>query len=487
MNEKLENIIWFDTEKCFIAGYWKRPVSGKLLSLVNPSTGYELCKITECGEEDVNQAVISAKKSLQTSWGNYTAIERGRVLQKIGRGVNQKFHQLAKMESLDVGKPLKQSQADVRALERYLEFYAGAADKVHGDTIPYQDGYTVFTIREPHGVTAHIIPWNYPMQIIGRSVIGSLAMGNAVVLKPSEEACLTALAFADICDKAGLPKGALNVIPGLGMVAGKLLSEHQDVNHISFTGSVSVGKEIQKSAALNVIPVTLELGGKSPQIVFSDSDIEKALPFLLMAGLQNAGQTCSASSRILIQDKVYKDVEMAMVEAYKNLSIGPAIDDFDLGPLISKRQVKIVKDFLKLGSDLKKIATGKIDKNICSNGSFISPTLFGNVDPNHILAQEEIFGPVQVLIPFSSEEEAISIANGTKYGLVASIWTKDGSRQMRLSKKLKAGQVFINNYGAGGGVELPFGGVGNSGFGREKGLEALNGFSTLKTIAVNHG
>jgi len=487
MTINIDDLLWFDTKNCFINGCWKKPKSDNYITLIDPSNGQETCKIARSMKDDVDLSVASAKNALNGEWGNYSALDRSRMLQKIGNLVKGKIDVLAKLESFDVGKPLTQSKADANALARYLEFYSGAADKIHGDTIPYQNGYTVYSFREPHGVTAHIIPWNYPMQIIGRSVVAALTMGNAVVLKPSEDACLTALAFADICREAGLPKGALNVLTGLGYEAGKMLSEHPDINHISFTGSVSVGSQIQKSAANNIVPVTLELGGKSPQIVFSDANIDEAVPFLLKAGLQNAGQTCSASSRILIQNSVYSKVERILTEAYKKLSVGPAIEDFDVGPLISKKQAKIVESFLKFGSDLNKLAEAKINPLSCSRGSFVAPTLFGDVDPQHMLAQEEIFGPIQVLIPFNDEEEAVKIANGTKYGLVAGLWTKDGSRQMRMAKSIKAGQIFINNYGAGGGVELPFGGVGHSGFGREKGIEALNSFSILKTVAVNHG
>ena len=484
--DTLEKLIWFDPQKCFIDGVWQDPNSNNYLPLLNPSNGKEICRIARCSNEDVNLAVTAARHSLASEWGQFSALERGRILQKIGLLVKDKIDLLSRIESIDVGKPLTQSKADAMALARYLEFYSGAADKIHGDTIPYQNGYTVYTLREPHGVTAHIIPWNYPMQIIGRSVIGALTMGNAVVLKPSEDACLTALAFADICREANLPKGALNVITGYGNETGELLSKHPGINHISFTGSVPVGTKIQKNAAENIVPVTLELGGKSPQIVFSDANISQAVPFLLKAGLQNAGQTCSASSRILIQKSIYSKVEKALAGKYKNLTIGPAIQDFDLGPLISKKQVGMVQKYLNLGSDLKKLAETKLNDKL-ENGSFIAPTLFGMVDPNHALAQEEIFGPIQVLIPFDDEEDAIKIANGTKFGLVAGIWTSDGSRQLRMAKKIKAGQVFINNYGAGGGVELPFGGMGHSGYGREKGFEALNSFSTIKTIAINHG
>jgi len=390
----------------------------------------------------------------------------------------------SRIEAMDVGKPLKQARADAIALARYMEFYAGAADKITGETIPYLDGYTVYTLREPHGVTGHIVPWNYPMQIIGRSVGAALTMGNACVLKPAEEACLTALAFAEIAREAGLPKGALNVVPGLGEEAGAALASHKDVDHISFTGSLGVGEIIQSSAAQNVVPVTLELGGKSPQLVFDDADLDAALPFLVNAGIQNAGQTCSASSRILVQRGVYDDLCDRMSARYKTLKVGAAMDDLDVGPLISARQKEIVEDYLAKGADLTLAATGNVN---ATGGHFVAPTLFKDVPPDHVLAQEEIFGPVQIIIPFETEEDAVNIANSTEFGLVASIWTRDGARQMRLTKKLQAGQVFINNYGAGGGVELPFGGVGKSGHGREKGFEALYGFSQLKTVAAFHG
>ncbi len=479
--------IWFDPSLCLIGGTWQPAQSGQTLPLVDPSDGSDLCQIARAGPADIDAAVQAAEAALSGGWGRMTALERGRILTRIGQLVLERVDDLAALEVRDVGKPLTQARADAMALARYCEFYGGAADKVHGETIPYLDGYTVYTLREPHGVTGHIVPWNYPMQIIGRSVGAALAMGNACVLKPAEEACLTALAFAHIAQEAGLPAGALNVVPGIGAEAGAALTAHPGVHHISFTGSVATGALVQQAAGKNVVPVTLELGGKSPQLVFDDADLDAALPFLVNAGIQNAGQTCSASSRILVQRGVYEAVKQRMSAAYEALTVGPAAQDLRLGPLISARQKQVVEGFLAKGHDLTIAAQGKIIEDAPATGAYVRPTLFADVTADHALAQEEIFGPVQVLIPFDSEKEALEIANATEFGLVASIWTRDGARQMRLAKKLRAGQVFVNNYGAGGGVELPFGGIGKSGHGREKGFEALYGFSQLKTVAAHHG
>ena len=473
----------------FIGGHWRDGAARETLPLTNPSDASRLAEIARGNAADIDAAVQAAQAALDGEWGRLAAAERGRALMRLSQRVLAAADELAHLEALDVGKPLRQGMADALALARYLEFYGGAADKVMGETIPFANGYTALTLREPHGVTGHIVPWNYPMQIIGRSVGAALAMGNACVLKPAEEACLTALAFAQLAAEAGLPAGALNVVPGLGEEAGAALSAHPGVAHLSFTGSVAVGRLVQAAAALNTIPVTLELGGKSPQLVFADADLDAALPFLVNAGIQNAGQTCSAASRILVERSRLDEVVHRMAERYSALRVGPALANLDVGPLISARQREVVERYLALARDsgLSIVGQGQIASDAPAAGFYVRPTLLAPVGEANTLAQEEIFGPVQVVIAFDDEADAIRIANGTAYGLVAGVWTKDGSRALRVARALKCGQVFVNNYGAGGGVELPFGGVKASGHGREKGFEALYGFSTLKTVALHHG
>ncbi|HWA31384.1 MAG TPA: aldehyde dehydrogenase family protein [Rhizomicrobium sp.] len=474
-------------EQLFIAGRWTG-TSGTI-PIEDPSTGETFGTLAAGTASDVDAAVNAAASAYSGAWGKLTAAERGRLLMKMSNAVAGQVDALADMEARDVGKPLKQARADALALSRYLEFYAGAADKLHGETIPYLADYTVYTLREPHGVTAHIIPWNYPMQIIGRSVVGALAAGNATVIKPAEEASLTALAFAKIAEQCGFPAGAINVVTGTGEETGAALAAHPGIHHLSFTGSTSVGALVQAAAGKNAVPVTLELGGKSPQIVFADADLERALPFLVNAGIQNAGQTCSAASRLLVERNIYDALLERLAERYRALRVGAAKDDRDVGPLISAAQKSRVEQFIALGrkDGLSIAAQGKIEASAPRGGHYVAPTLFAGVAPDHVLARDEIFGPVQVVIPFDGEEEAIRIANGTDYGLVAGVWTRDGSRAMRMARAIQTGQVFINNYGAGGGVELPFGGVGKSGHGREKGFEALYAFTRLKTVAAFHG
>ncbi len=471
-----------------IDGRWQEAVERETIQIVNPSDGTVFGSLARGQAADIDLAVKAAENAMAGPWGRMPAFERGRVLTALARLVLNQIEHLAALEAKDVGKPLRQARADAVALARYFEFYGGAADKVHGQTIPYHDGYTVLTLREPHGITGHIVPWNYPMQIIGRSVGAALAMGNACVLKPGEDASLTALEIGKLALEAGLPPGVLNIITGLGGEAGAALAAHPGIDHLSFTGSVETGKLVQKAAADHSCPVTLELGGKSPQLVFADADLEKALPFLVNAAIQNAGQTCSAGSRVLIQDRIYDDVVHHLAQRFDNLGVGPADRDLDCGPVINPLQKQRIQGYLNRaktdGIDI--LGEGNLAPDTPENGYYVRPTLLGDVAPNHLLAQEEIFGPVLTAIRFTNEEDAIRIANDSAYGLVAGVWTNHGGRQMRLARAIKTGQVFINNYGAGGGVELPFGGVKSSGFGREKGFDALYGFSTLKTIAIHH-
>ena len=471
-----------------IGGAW-REASGGTIPVIDPSDGEVKGRIGRATAEDVDLAVKAARAALKGAWGQLAAMDRGRLLTKLAGAVQENFDALAEAEALDTGKPTRQARGDITALARYFEFYGGAADKVHGETLPYQAGYTVMTLREPFGVTGHIIPWNYPAQIFGRSVAAALAMGNAAVVKPAEEASLTALMIGQLALDAGFPPGALNIVSGYGEEAGAALTGHPDIDHISFTGSPEVGTLVQQAAARNHRAVTLELGGKSAQLVFEDADLAEALPIMVNAIIQNAGQTCSAGSRVLVQDSVYDRFVGALSDRFAQLTVGSSRQDLDVGPVINPTQKARVEAYIERAhaDGLQILAQGKISPDAPAGGFYVKPTLIGPVPPEHALAQEEVFGPVLSVLRFSDEADALRIANGTRYGLVAGAWTRDGARQLRLARALEAGQVFINNYGAGGGVELPFGGVKHSGHGREKGFEALFHFSTIKTVAIKHG
>ncbi|MGH6761865.1 MAG: aldehyde dehydrogenase family protein [Phyllobacterium sp.] len=464
--------------------------SGERIDVVCPSDGEIFASIPACEAEDVDKAVRAARQAFDDGpWASMAAFERGRILTKMSHLIAANGEELAALESRDTGKPVRQGKADVAATIRYFEFYGGACDKVHGDTIPFLDGYTALTLREPHGVVAGIIPWNYPMQIMARVVGAALAMGNTLVIKPAEDASLTAIRLGELAQEAGLPEGVLNVITGYGHVAGAALSAHPMVDYVTFTGSPLTGTAIQRAAAANNRGVTMELGGKSPQIVFADADLDKALPVLVNAIIQNGGQTCSAGSRVLIEKPVFRELAGALMERFGNLIAGPHDADLDLGPLINPKQKSRVENFIAsaIEAGVPLMARGSIDATAPTGGYYVAPVLFGAVDPDAVIAQEEVFGPVLSLFPFEDEEEAVRLANGTDFGLVAGIWTLDGARQHRVAKRVRAGQVFVNAYGAGGGVELPFGGFKRSGHGREKGFEALYDMSATKTIVFNHG
>lgn len=472
----------------FINNRWVAPASGESIPVINPSNGQTFDHLARGNAQDIDDAVRAARAAFDGPWGRLTATERGRLLQKLSQAMLDHAEELAQLESQDCGKPLKQARADVTAIARYFEFYAGAADKLMGETIPYQNGYTVLTLREPQGVTGHIVPWNYPMQIFGRSVGGSLAAGNTCVVKPAEDACLSLLRVAEIAAEVGFPAGAINVVTGFGHEAGDALTRHPGIDHISFTGSPNIGKLVVQTAAEHHTPVTTELGGKSPQVVFADADFDAMVPVLVNAIVQNAGQTCSAGSRVLVERSAYEEVIARLAKAFEQLRVGPAEMDLDCGPLIRHTQLQRVMGFLDEAKrdGLTIAAQGHVVKEATKDGFYQVPTLIRDVPPTHRLAQEEVFGPVIAIMPFDDEAHAVALANGTEFGLVSSIWTRDGARQMRLARQMRSGQVFINNYGAGGGIELPFGGVKASGHGREKGFEALYSFTVLKTISIKH-
>ena len=463
--------------------------SGRTIAVIDPSDGEVFDDIQRSNSGDIDMAVQAARHCFDTAWSQLSAAERGRLLMRLAASVAGHAEELAGIEMRDCGKPLRQAKADVAALVRYFEFYAGAADKLHGDTIPYQHGYSVMSWREPHGVTGHIIPWNYPMQIFGRSVGGALAAGNVCVVKPAEDACLSLLRVAELAAEVGFPAGAINIVTGYGHEVGDALARHKGIHHISFTGSPTVGTLIQQVAAERHCPVTLELGGKSPQIVFADADLDAAIPAIINAIVQNAGQTCSAGSRLLVDELIYEPLLERLGQAFEKLRVGPATMDLDVGPLIRQSQQQRVWDFLSDAqvAGIPMVAQGQIVDEAPETGFYQAPTLLRDVPVMHRLAQDEVFGPVLCAMSFRDEDHAVELANATQFGLVAGIWTRDGGRQFRMAKRVKSGQVFINNYGAGGGVELPFGGVKSSGYGREKGFEALYGFTTLKTVAVRHG
>ena len=478
-----------DMQLNYIANASLPSSSGKTIAMLDPSDGLPFDEIQRSNAGDMDTAVRAARQCLETVWSKLSAAERGRLLMRLSLKITEHAEELSALEQRDCGKPTQQARADAAALARYFEFYAGACDKLHGETIPYLEGYSVLTWREPHGVTGHVIPWNYPMQIFGRSVGGALAAGNVCVVKPSEDACLSLIRVAQLAAEVGFPAGAINIVTGYGHEVGDALARHPGIDHISFTGSPSVGTLIQQVAAQRHCPVTLELGGKSPQIVFADANLEAAIPAIVNAIVQNSGQTCSAGSRLLVEQAIYEPLLARLGEAFEKLRVGPATMDLDLGPLIRQSQQQRVWDFLSDAqvAHIPMVAQGKVVDQAPQSGFYQAPTLLRDVPITHRLAQEEVFGPVLCAMSFKDEAHAVELANATQFGLVAGVWTNEGARQFRMAKSLRCGQVFINNYGAGGGVELPFGGVKSSGHGREKGFEALYGFTTLKTVAIKHG
>ncbi len=476
-------------KQMFIGGRWLAAQDGRTIPVVSPADGEAFEQIPRGGAHEVDRAVAAARAALDGPWGRLGATERGRILGRIADAVLAHEDELARIEAQDTGKPTSTARNDIRVLARYFEFYGAAADKVHGQTIPFLPGHQVSLLREPLGVTAHIIPWNYPAQMLGRTVAPALAMGNAAVLKPAEDTSLSALRFAEIATAAGLPEGALNIVTGLGEEAGAALAAHPGIDFVSFTGSNEVGTLVQQAAARHAVKCVLELGGKSPQIVFDDVDAARAVPIIVRAIVQNAGQTCTAGSRLLVQRSIHDRFVSLVAEAFARVRVGTPAMDLDCGPVMNPAQQRRVQRYIDeaRAAGIPVLAEGRIEADAPRTGFYVKPTLFGPVPRDAALAREEVFGPVLAALPFDDEADAIRLANGTDYGLLAAVWTENAGRLQRVAKAVRAGQVFMNCYGAGGGVELPFGGTKRSGHGREKGLLALEELSTTKTLVQFHG
>lgn len=470
-----------------INGEWVNSSNGNSISVINPATLEEIATVPRGSKDDIDTAVKSARQAFESEeWQRFKPYDRGKVLYEIATKLRMEQDYIAQMECLDVGKPISQARADVEAAARYFEYYAGVADKILGETIPIEPGIIDFTLREPVGVTAHIIPWNYPIQISSRSAAAAIATGNAVVMKPAEDTPLTTLILAEIFAETSLPKGIFNVVTGYGSEAGSALSSHPDVDHITFTGSVETGSQVMGAAAKTITPVTLELGGKSPNIVFADCHQTEAIQAIIRSIIQNAGQTCSAGSRLLIERSIKDEFLSKLIHLMNQLTIGPGIEDHDLGPLISEKQLNRIEAYMAIAKEEggKFLIGGKKAEMKGLAGHYFPPTVIDHIKHSSRIAQEEIFGPVVAVFTFETIEEAIQLANGTEYGLVTGIWTQDINKAHFLATKIRSGQVFINNYGAGGGIQMPFGGSKKSGFGREKGLEALRNYTQLKNIAI---
>jgi acyl-CoA reductase-like NAD-dependent aldehyde dehydrogenase len=468
----------------FIDGAPAAPSSGQWIDGNDPSTGERLTRCARGNEKDVDLAVRSAQSGFE-AWRKLEPPQRSRILARIAAGIRGHSESLALLETLDTGKPLKIARFDVETCARYFEYFSGVADKMLGEVIPASNKHLVYTRREPYGVTGHIIPWNGPITQAGRGAAPALCAGNSVVLKPAEETPVTTFELARICVEAGLPPGALNVVNGYGPEAGAALVRHPLVRKVSFTGSVETGRSVLRTTADRIVPATVELGGKSPLIVFEDADIDRAAVVACRAFVFNSGQICSAGTRLLVARSVQSRFVDRLREAMAALRIGRGVDDFDLGPVVSRRQLDRVLGYIDIArSEGASVAHGGGSPAGLPGGYYVEPTLLCNATNDMRVAREEIFGPVGLVIPFDGDEDAVTIANDTEYGLASAIWTSDVGRAHHIAEQMQSGQVYVNDYQPIG-PEAPFGGYKNSGFGREKGLASLHDYTQVKTIIVN--
>ena len=469
----------------FIDGHAVPPKSARYLDDHNPATGEKIAEVARGDAADVAAAVAAARAAF-AGWRDRRPIERGRILLDVARKIREKSRELAELERRETGKPPVQVPFEIEVAAQYFELYGGLVNAIHGETIDLGPGYHSYTRREPFGVVGVILPWNAPLNQAGRAVAPALAAGNTVVAKPSEFTSASLLELARLAvEDCGLPAGVLNVVTGTGEEAGAALVAHRDVRKVAFTGSVRAGREVGRIAAERIIPLTLELGGKSPNIVFADADLRHAVPGSLRAFVMNAGQVCLAGTRVVVERTIHDQLAAAMAQALPAIRVG-AGEDAMIGPMTTRAQYEKVQQYYEIARAEGAVAiTGGALPTApeLRQGWFVSPTIYTGVRNDMRIAREEIFGPVACVIPFDDEEEAIRIANDTEYGLAAGIWTRDLARAHRVAGRLEAGQVYVNEWMAGG-VETPLGGYKQSGYGREKGLEALHHYTQLKCVTI---
>jgi aldehyde dehydrogenase (NAD+) len=459
--------------------------SGRTFKSLNPATGQVIAIVAEGNEADVDHAVAAARRAFEGPWRTMRASERGQILMRWADLLKQHADEIIEIESIDAGKPISATlRQDFPAAVDTLIYYAGWADKISGDVVPVRDDALTYTVREPVGVVAAIVPWNFPLMIGMWKLAPALACGCTIVMKPAELTSLSALRIAELALEAGLPAGVFNVVTGPGRVVGDALVNHPDVDKVTFTGSPGVGRGIMKGAASNFKRVSLELGGKSANVIFDDADLEAASKAAASGIFFNAGQVCSAGSRVLVQEKAYDEVVERLAARAKTIKMGDPLDrKTALGPVISEKQMKSILDYVDIGkTEGATLVTG--GEKVGERGYFISPAVFANVAHEMRISQEEIFGPVVSVIKFKDEADALRIANGTAYSLAAGVWSRDIGKLQRFAKRARAGTVWMNTYGHTD-VRLPWGGERDSGLGREHGTAALDNFTEPKAVWMN--